>query len=158
MYKRQILYQSILAWGNPEDSFSDNLIISLISVSYTHLFGKSLTLNMLQHYYDVRTKDKFDSLFGCLLYTSHNILFNKRVDWKIIKWIMTVMVIIHFILPFRDNIHKKSVSYTHLDVYKRQVYYIYRQSQPYHHQGTFYDLLTTLFCRGLGILLLFPVV
>ena len=27
-------------------------------------FGKSLTLNMLQHYYDVRTKDKFDSLFG----------------------------------------------------------------------------------------------
>ena len=30
-------------------------------------FGKSLTLNMLQHYYDVRTKDKFDSLF-CDLY------------------------------------------------------------------------------------------
>lgn len=29
-------------------------------------FGKSLTLNMLQHYYDVRTKDKFDSLFGDL--------------------------------------------------------------------------------------------
>ncbi|WP_294553416.1 AAA family ATPase [uncultured Bacteroides sp.] len=26
-------------------------------------FGKSLTLNMLQHYYDVRTKDKFDELF-----------------------------------------------------------------------------------------------
>ena len=29
-------------------------------------FGKSLTLNMLQHYYDVRTKDKFDALFGDL--------------------------------------------------------------------------------------------
>lgn len=29
-------------------------------------FGKSLTLNVLQHYYDVRTKDKFDELFGDL--------------------------------------------------------------------------------------------
>ncbi len=29
-------------------------------------FGKSLTLNVLQHYYDVRTKDKFDALFGGL--------------------------------------------------------------------------------------------
>lgn len=29
-------------------------------------FGKSLTLNMLQHYYDVRAKDKFDALFGDL--------------------------------------------------------------------------------------------
>ena len=29
-------------------------------------FGKSLTLNMLQHYYDVRTRDKFDALFGDL--------------------------------------------------------------------------------------------
>ena len=29
-------------------------------------FGKSLTLNMLQHYYDVRTRDKFDTLFGDL--------------------------------------------------------------------------------------------
>lgn len=25
-------------------------------------FGKSLTLNMLQHYYDVRTRDKFEAL------------------------------------------------------------------------------------------------
>ena len=25
-------------------------------------FGKSLTLNMLQHYYDVRTRDKFDAI------------------------------------------------------------------------------------------------
>ena len=29
-------------------------------------FGKSLPLNVLQHYYDVRTKDKFDELFGDL--------------------------------------------------------------------------------------------
>ena len=29
-------------------------------------FGKSLTLNLLQHYYDVRAKDKFDTLFGDL--------------------------------------------------------------------------------------------
>ena len=34
-----------------------------ICVSRPRRFGKSLTLNMLQHYYDVRTKDKFDSLF-----------------------------------------------------------------------------------------------
>ena len=34
-------------------------------------FGKSLTLNMLQHYYDVRTKDKFDSLFGDLYIGRH---------------------------------------------------------------------------------------
>ena len=29
-------------------------------------FGKSLTLNMLQHYYDIAAKDKFDALFGDL--------------------------------------------------------------------------------------------
>lgn len=29
-------------------------------------FGKSLTLNVLQHYYDVRTRDKFNDLFGDL--------------------------------------------------------------------------------------------
>ena len=29
-------------------------------------FGKSLTLNLLQRYYDVRAKDKFDTLFGDL--------------------------------------------------------------------------------------------
>ena len=34
-------------------------------------FGKSLTLNMLQHCYDVRTKDKFDSLFGDLYIGKH---------------------------------------------------------------------------------------
>ena len=34
-------------------------------------FVKSLTLNMLQHYYDVRTKDKFDSLFGDLYIGKH---------------------------------------------------------------------------------------
>ena len=34
-------------------------------------FGTSLTLNMLQHYYDVRTKDKFDSLFGDLYIGKH---------------------------------------------------------------------------------------
>ena len=34
-------------------------------------FGKSLTLNMLQHYYDVRTKDKFDSLVGDLYIGKH---------------------------------------------------------------------------------------
>ena len=27
-------------------------------------FGKSLTLNMLQHYYDVRTRDKFEAPCG----------------------------------------------------------------------------------------------
>lgn len=34
-------------------------------------FGKSLTLNMLQHYYDVRAKDKFDALFGDLYIGKH---------------------------------------------------------------------------------------
>ena len=34
-------------------------------------FGKSLTLNMLQHYYDVRTRDKFDALFGELYIGKH---------------------------------------------------------------------------------------
>ena len=28
-------------------------------------FGKSLTLNMLQHYYDIAAKDKFDALLRC---------------------------------------------------------------------------------------------
>ena len=34
-------------------------------------FGKSLTLNMLQHYYDVLTRDKFDALFGDLYIGKH---------------------------------------------------------------------------------------
>ncbi|MCD7923336.1 MAG: ATP-binding protein [Bacteroides sp.] len=34
-------------------------------------FGKSLTLNMLQHYYNVRAKDKFDALFGDLYIGKH---------------------------------------------------------------------------------------
>jgi len=34
-------------------------------------FGKSLTLNLLQHYYDIRTKDKFDALFGDLYIGQH---------------------------------------------------------------------------------------
>ena len=34
-------------------------------------FGKSLTLNLLQHYYDVRTRDKFDALFGDLYIGKH---------------------------------------------------------------------------------------
>ena len=34
-------------------------------------FGKSLTLNMLRHYYDVRTRDKFEALFGDLYIGQH---------------------------------------------------------------------------------------
>ena len=34
-------------------------------------FGKSLTLNMLQHYYDVHMRDKFDALFGDLYIGRH---------------------------------------------------------------------------------------
>ena len=34
-------------------------------------FGKILTLKMLQHYYDVRTRDKFDALFGDLYIGKH---------------------------------------------------------------------------------------
>ncbi len=34
-------------------------------------FGKSLTLNMLQHYYDVLAKDKFEALFGDLYIGQH---------------------------------------------------------------------------------------
>lgn len=34
-------------------------------------FGKSLTLSMLQHYYDVRTRVKFDALFGDLYIGKH---------------------------------------------------------------------------------------
>ena len=34
-------------------------------------FGKSLTVSMLQHYYDIRDKDKFDALFGDLYVGRH---------------------------------------------------------------------------------------
>ena len=34
-------------------------------------FGKSLTVNMLQHYYDIAAKDKFDALFGDLYIGKH---------------------------------------------------------------------------------------
>lgn len=34
-------------------------------------FGKSLTLNMLQHYYDVYTRDEFDALYGDLYIGKH---------------------------------------------------------------------------------------
>ena len=34
-------------------------------------FGKSLTVNMLQHYYDICTKDKFEDLFGDLYIGKH---------------------------------------------------------------------------------------
>ena len=34
-------------------------------------FGKSLTLNMLQHYYDVYTRDEFDALYGELYIGKH---------------------------------------------------------------------------------------
>ena len=34
-------------------------------------FGKSLTLNLLQHYYDVRTRDRFEALFGDLYIGQH---------------------------------------------------------------------------------------
>ena len=34
-------------------------------------FGKSLTLSMLAHYYDINTKDSFDELFGDLYIGSH---------------------------------------------------------------------------------------
>ncbi len=35
-------------------------------------FGKSLTLNVLQHYYDVHTRDQFDELFGDLYIGKHS--------------------------------------------------------------------------------------
>ena len=35
-------------------------------------FGKSLTLNMLQLFYDVRTRDKFEALFGDLYIGKHH--------------------------------------------------------------------------------------
>ncbi|MEL5892018.1 AAA family ATPase [Bacteroides sp. GD17] len=34
-------------------------------------FGKSLTLNLLQHYYDIRTRDQFDALFSGLYIGEH---------------------------------------------------------------------------------------
>ncbi len=34
-------------------------------------FGKNLTINMLQHYYDIRTKDRFEELFGDLYIGKH---------------------------------------------------------------------------------------
>ena len=34
-------------------------------------FGKSLTVNMLQHYYDILAKDKFEALFGDLYIGKH---------------------------------------------------------------------------------------
>ena len=34
-------------------------------------FGKSLTVSMLQHYYDIEAKDKFDALFGDLYIGKH---------------------------------------------------------------------------------------
>ena len=36
------------------------------SSSVPSRFGKSLTVSMLQHYYDIAAKDKFDALFGDL--------------------------------------------------------------------------------------------
>ena len=34
-------------------------------------FGKSLTVNMLQHYYDILAKNKFDALFDDLYIGKH---------------------------------------------------------------------------------------
>ena len=34
-------------------------------------FGKSLTVNMLQHYYDIRARDKFEALYGNLYIGQH---------------------------------------------------------------------------------------
>ena len=34
-------------------------------------FGKSLTVSMLQHYYDILAKDKFEALFGDLYIGKH---------------------------------------------------------------------------------------
>ena len=34
-------------------------------------FGKSLTLNLLQHYYDILTRDRFEELFGDLYIGRH---------------------------------------------------------------------------------------
>ena len=39
---------------------------SIYFLSRPRRFGKSLTVNMLQHYYDILAKDKFDALFGDL--------------------------------------------------------------------------------------------
>ena len=36
-----------------------------------HRFGKSLTLNILQHYYDLRTRAQFDALLGNLYIGQH---------------------------------------------------------------------------------------
>ena len=53
------------------------LIYQLVSsgsyyfLSRPRRFGKSLTLNLLRQYYDVRTRDKFEALFGDLYIGQH---------------------------------------------------------------------------------------
>ena len=44
---------------------------SIYFLSRPRRFGKSLTVNMLQHYYDILAKDKFDALFGDLYIGKH---------------------------------------------------------------------------------------
>ena len=42
-----------------------------VFLSRPRRFGKSLTVSMLQHYYDVNARDKFDALFGDLYIGQH---------------------------------------------------------------------------------------
>ena len=44
---------------------------SIYFLSRPRRFGKSLTVNMLQHYYDILAKDKFEALFGDLYIGKH---------------------------------------------------------------------------------------
>ena len=44
---------------------------SIYFFSRPRRFGKSLTVNMLQHYYDILAKDKFEALFGDLYIGKH---------------------------------------------------------------------------------------
>ena len=45
-------------------------------------FGKSLTVNMLQHYYDILAKDKFDALFGDLRSEERRVGKECRSRWS----------------------------------------------------------------------------
>lgn len=79
-------------------------------------FGKSLTLSMLENYYDINKKDKFDEIFGKLyigqnlhqsivhISSSTSILPRWQQDWMIIRMDWTIIVALYSI-SFVTSMH-----------------------------------------------------
>ena len=71
-------------------------------------FGKTLTLSMLENYYDINKKDKFDEIFGNTsgrilhqsivhISSSTSILLRWQQDWMIIRMDWTTIVALYSI-------------------------------------------------------------